>query len=416
MKDCLHSIRELKALGVEIFFEKERLDTGDITSEILLSFYGTLAQEESVSISGNMRWSYHQRMRNGDFLTTCAPYGYRLINGNLVVEESEAETVRYIFDCFLGGMGSRAIVAALVRRNTPNRYGCMTWDRGAIMEMLRNEKYIGDTLLQKGYQTDTFPYMRKMNKGERLQYYIENSHPAIISKEVFDRVASLRACKREWFCPDNAGSCYAFSRRIECGICGNTFRRRVCNGKTYWVCRKHNADKDNCPVKQIPEPTLEAAFVRLWNKLHAYRYDILYPMLDQLEELRTRQVKQNQRIVDIDLEVSSLIGQNHILSQLRSKGYMDEIMYTAKANEFNTSIASLRQERQRLLDDEDDDPIAATKMFIGMLESSPKPLPAFDADCFNGIVDKIIVLSHTEVRFRLRNGLEITEAVQRIGR
>lgn len=413
IKDSLTSIRELKTLGVEIFFEREHLDTSEITSEMLIGFYGTLAQEESVSISGNMRISYQNRMKRGEFITCRAPYGYRLANGcDLVIDEDEAPIVRQIFAEYLSGRAMRDIAAALAEEGVPKRHG--HWVESAVRRLLQNEKYAGNALLQKRYTTNTLPFRKVENKGERDQYYIENSHPAIINPADFEQAQALMRERSSY--PGPPAQQYPFSRKIICGVCGRSFKQRVCRGKTYWVCRGHNTHNDVCPAKQIPEPLLEAAFVRLWNKLRAHRYDILYPMLNQLENLKTLASKRNTKLYEIDVRIDGFAQQNHMLNLLRSQGYVDAVIFMEKSNEINAAISALRRERRRLAEGEDDDFIGATKCLIETLESGPQTMQGFDADCFESIVDKIIAVSQTEVRFRLINGLELTEAVERIGR
>ena len=180
-KDCLAALRELMSLGVTVYFEKEDINTQTLTTELMVSVSGALAQQESISISQNQRISYKRRMERGEFITCTAPLGYRLVNGkNLEIIDTEAEIVRWIFDRYLAEFSTVWIAEEMTRRKIPTAGGREVWHEQTIQKILTNEKYIGDSLCQKSYTTNTFPYERKLNKGNADQYYTEHSHPAII--------------------------------------------------------------------------------------------------------------------------------------------------------------------------------------------------------------------------------------------
>lgn len=190
-KECLESIRELKGLGVSVYFEKESIDTAKMTGEMLTAIYASFAQSESESISGNMRWSYQKRMQSGQFITCKAPFGYRLENGTLKIEDSEAVVVQMIYDEFLSGKNTMEIADLLTESGIPTQTGKPCWQATAVGYILQNEKYIGDARLQKKYSTETFPVQRKINYGERQQYYVTATHPAIIDRAIYEKVQAL---------------------------------------------------------------------------------------------------------------------------------------------------------------------------------------------------------------------------------
>ena len=160
-KDCLAALRELMSLGVTIQFEKENIDTETLTTEFLVSVFGALAQQESVSISENGRQGFRRRMELGQFITTKPPYGYRLKgSGCLEIIRSEAELVRWVFDAYLSGHSVGWIVNDLISRGIQDRKGNVHWTTRQIYYWLSNEKYIGDTLCQKTYKTG-FPLRRR---------------------------------------------------------------------------------------------------------------------------------------------------------------------------------------------------------------------------------------------------------------
>lgn len=191
-KECLEAIRELKSLGVGVCFEKENIDTATMSGEMMTALFASFAQAESESISGNMRWSYQRRMQSGKFITCKAPFGYRLKNGTLEIEESEAKIVRQIFDMYLSGYSKADIAGEITKLGVPTRDGNTYWQQTTISYVLQNERYSGNALLQKKYTTNTLPYQKKRNNGEKDQYFVTGSNQPIISQEVFDAAQSLK--------------------------------------------------------------------------------------------------------------------------------------------------------------------------------------------------------------------------------
>ena len=276
-RDCLTILRELFRLGVTVQFEKENIDTGTLTSELMVSVSASLAQQESVSISQNQRLSYQRRMERGEFITCKAPFGYRMPDGkNLEVYEEEANIVRRIFQEYLSGHGSDQIVRELERKQIRTAQGHDAWNERVVRAILSNEKYIGDSLCRKKYTTDTLPFARKENKGEKEQYYVENTHPAIVSRETFQKVQALMRQRAE--SRSDQFRRYPLSHIVTCGVCGTTFKRRFRRGDiAIWVCRKHDKNAAACPNGRIPESELYAAFLRMYHKLKQNEDIVLTP-------------------------------------------------------------------------------------------------------------------------------------------
>lgn len=188
--DTLQTVRDLKAKGVEIYFEKENLRTFDPKCEMLLTIMSSLAQEESRSISENIRWGKRKSMQDGK---VSLPYscflGYRKgKTGRLEIVEEEAKIVRKIYHLFLSGKSISNIAKYLTRHNIPTPRKKRVWTATSVKNILKNEKYKGDALLQKTYTEDYLTKRRRKNTGELPQYYVKNSHPAIIPRKVFDEV------------------------------------------------------------------------------------------------------------------------------------------------------------------------------------------------------------------------------------
>lgn len=416
-KDCLVALRELAALGVTVCFEKENISTETLTSELMVSVFGSLAQEESISIGKNQRISYQRRMERGEFITCCAPFGYRLVDGkNLVVDENEAEIVRWMFDSYLAGYSVTQIAAELNKRRIPAACGGELWHQQVVKKILINEKYIGDSRCQKTFTTNTFPFTRKDNHGEVSQYYIENTHPAIISKDIFERVQALRRRRAQRTQKPHIE--YPLRTKIMCGICGSTFSRKMSrNGYVVWVCRKHDNQASDCPVGRIPESEIYAAFVRMYNKLQLHEGIILTPALAQLDDLNAALQQGNPAMLAVNKAIADTTEQSYKVSQLRAKGLLDESACTTKLLDINAKLTELRRERRLLLKNEDiEDVIDALRQTADTLHAGPENLDGFDETLFADLVEKIIAESQTCIRFRLYGGIEFKEQLREVRR
>ena len=416
-KDCLTALRELTALGVTVFFEKENISTETLTSELMVSVFGALAQEESISIGKNQRISYQRRMERGEFITCCAPFGYQLVDGkDLVIDKKEAEIVRWIFDSYLSGCSTTQITAELNRKKIPTVCDGKLWHQQVIKKILANEKYIGDSLCQKTFTTNAFPFTRKDNHGEVCQYYIENTHPAIISKDTFERVQALRHRRAQR--TQKPYIEYPLRTKIICGMCGSTFTRKMSRGGyVTWVCRKHDDHASGCPVGRIPESEIYAAFVRMYNKLRLHEGIILTPALTQLDGLNAALQQGNPAMLAVNKAIAEATAQNYKVSQLKARGLLDEDACAARLLAINAKLTELRRERRRLLKNEDiEDVIDALNRTADTLHAGPEALDSFDESLFADLVEKIIAESQTRIRFRLYCGIELTAQLREVRR
>lgn len=189
LPDCVRVIRRLQELKIPVLFEKENIDTLDAKSELLLNVLATVAEEESVSISQNMRWSHERRNAAGDPFNK-APYGYRRNHetNKWYICEEEARLVRYAFAKANAGCCYQDILAGLDQMSN-EKEGARVWSFARMKHMLTHEAYIGDLLTNKSFKPDVNTQVK--NRGERDQYYIEGHHEPIVSKEIFERVGSL---------------------------------------------------------------------------------------------------------------------------------------------------------------------------------------------------------------------------------
>ena len=182
--DSIEAIRKLKALGVTIYFEKENINTMSEQSEQMLTILSSIAQGESESISTNNRWGIQKRFRDGSYNLGCVAYGYtKDEDGELIINEDEAVTVRRIFQDYLNGKGSYVIARDLTNDNVPPVRTAETWNDSVVKGILQNPIYEGDLILQKTYTTEVLPYTKKINRGEMPQFFIKDNHEPIISRK-----------------------------------------------------------------------------------------------------------------------------------------------------------------------------------------------------------------------------------------
>ena len=415
-KDCLAALRELMRLGVTVQFEKENIDTGTLTTELMVSVSGSLAQQESMSISQNIRMGYRRRMERGEFIASSPPYGYRNAGGGrLEIVPEEAEVIRWVFESYLNGQGIVTIAEEMNRRGVPKKHGEAAWIPYAVACWLRNEKYTGNTLCQKTFTTG-FPYISVKNRGEVDQFYIENSHPAIISQEIFDKVQALRKKKKA---PASAPSKFPLTRKMICGKCGATFYRTVDrHGANNWVCSGHKDGNRNgkgtCPNLSVRERDIYTAFIRMYNKLRLHEGIILRPALDQMEALESAVQRENPAMLEVNRAIAQATEQNYKISKLRASGLLDADACAAKLAALDAQLTQLRAKRRRLLRNDDISEMAdALRQTVETLHQGPEQLDEFDEELFNEMVEKIAVDIDHVLRFRLRGGFDVAEPLWR---
>lgn len=313
--DCLKIIRELKALGIDVFFEKESIHTLPSEGEMLISLISAVAQNESLSLSENVKWGIHRKYERGLVRSIpCGKFlGYDKDNeGNLILNEEQATIVRRIYQEFLDGYGTFQIAKRLTEENIPRAFDGKEWCASHIKKVLTNEKMKGDTLCQKTYNTDYLTKKRAKNTGELPQYYYENTHPAIIKKAIWECV-QLEFERQKKYCIEHEISTFhrnnpenPLSAKIICSVCGSTFvllesKKVGEEGRKYWRCSSFRGNngteiKDKlfipkplhrtsqnpivirrrkdpkprqkfCTDIQVEEGVPEKAFIKAWNSI-----------------------------------------------------------------------------------------------------------------------------------------------------
>ena len=255
----LETVRELKTMGVDVFFEEQNIHSLSADGELMLTILASYAQEESLSASENQKWRIRHNYENG-LVWNGTILGYRYDHGTYIIEPEEAETVRFIFDSYLQGDGLMAIAKKLKADNRNSRYGNELRQTG-VMRILRNYTYTGNLLLQQTFSENHLTKRRLPNNGEFPMYHIQNAHEAIIPLEQFNAVQEeIRRRAEKHYTPHRNKGKYPFSGLLVCGCCGKHYRRKTTAAGPVWICPTFNSQgKAYCSSKQIPEDILVSA-------------------------------------------------------------------------------------------------------------------------------------------------------------
>ena len=253
----LQTVRELKNMGISVYFEEQNIDTMTADGELILSILASYAQEESLSVSENQKWRVRQNFSEGKpwrgFML-----GYRYKDGQYVIVPEEAEIVKSIYADFLLGKGIEAIMKSLNEKGVRTQQGCI-WHRSAIMRILRNYTYTGNLLLQTKYRENHLTKRTLVNNGELPQYHAIETHEAIIDIDTFNAVQEEIKRRAEKHTKTHEKQKYSFSGIMTCAICGKHYRRKITPTGVVWICSTYNTyGKKACPSKAVPEPMLLA--------------------------------------------------------------------------------------------------------------------------------------------------------------
>ena len=265
--DLLNAVRHLKELGISVQFEKEHIDSLSEDGELMLTLLASFAQEEVRSLSDNVKWGTRKRFEKGIPNGRFQIYGYRWDGDHLMVEPEEAKIVKLIYDNFLNGLSAESTEKQLEEMGVKSYKG-QHFGNTSIRQILGNITYTGNLLFQKEYTVDPISKKSRKNQGELPQYWVENTHEAIIPMEVYQAVQEEKARRRELGVFANWSintSC--FTSKIKCGRCGKSYQRSNRKGRkdpdanyTVWICgTRRKTGNAQCQNKDIPEPMLKEA-------------------------------------------------------------------------------------------------------------------------------------------------------------
>lgn len=426
--DCLEYVRQLKDLGIGVIFEKENINTLTMTSEFMIALYGSFAQAESESISKNVSWGKEKAYREGK---VSFQYKYLLgykkgADGKPEIVPNEAETVRSIFSLYLDGYTLHNIAQTLMNQKRTTATGKSEWSKGEIQRILKNEKYVGDALLQKNFTVDCITHKVVKNNGERPMYLITDHHTPIIDRDTFNRVQqeiARRNSKRKISDQTKTeqgkySGKYALSELLICGHCGTPYRRRIWtkNGKkqVVWRCiSRLEHGKKYCPDSPtIKEENLHRGIIRAINNYYSCRDDIVRILKANIGSVLECQGQEEilsieKRLKEIDQARTDLVG-------LIVSGGCDE-------DKLDSEFAKLYAEEQELSErlemlKSQNKTSAETQQKLDkvteMIEHERFELEAFDNVLIRKLIECVKVLSKTEILVIFKGGYEVRTEIE----
>lgn len=355
--DCLETVRLLKANGIGVYFEKENINTLTESSEFLITLFSGFAQAESESLSKNVAWGWRKSAEAGNvYFQYKRMLGYRKgTDGQPEIVPEEAEIIRRIYRRYLAGCSLGQIKQELEQDNIPTAQKVERWSSAVIHNILTNEKYMGDALLQKTYITDCITKKVKKNMGERPMYYVENNHPAIIPRETFDQVQkemTRRSSKRKVLQKSGKTELgkysgkYALTELLVCGECGSPYKRVTWarNGKKriVWRCvsRLEFGTKycHNSPT--LDESRLHNAILAAMNEYAAIRQEVCPDVLAMVEEAKRAMSQAGAMLLELKKRMDEV-------SQEQSD-VLDRLLANMADAELNARMKALTDEKEVL--------------------------------------------------------------------
>lgn len=410
--DTLTTVRKLKERGIGVYFEKENIHTLDSKGELLITIMSSLAQEESRSISENVTWGQRKRFADGK---VSLPYkrflGYaKGPDGLPIIVEEEAQVVRLIYRLFLYGKSPSAIAAYLTDEGIPTPSGKAVWRASVVESILTNEKYKGDARLQKKFTVDFLTKKQKVNEGEVPQYYVENSHPAIIEPEIHDLVQyelQTRKASGRWT------SCtHPFSGKILCGECGGVYGSKVWHSNTQyrrmiWQCNEKNRGQ-HCSPPHLTNMQIQTAFLSAINSLLKNRSELLQAYDTILSQL-TDCTELDKKISHLENECSVILGLVDQCIAENARKPLDQEEYQRRYNSYteryDTAHAKLNELKEQRL--ERVAKSAKIRCFTDKVIKQPEIISEFDEELWYSTVDFMTVFTDGHIAFTFRDGNKI---------
>lgn len=415
--DTLTTVRQLKEKGVEIFFEKENIYTMDSKGELLITIMSSLAQEESRSISENVTWGQRKSFADGKVRL---PYKHFLgyekgEKGIPKIVEKEAVIVRRIYRMFLEGNTYTGIAKQLTAEGIKTPGGKTNWKISTIRSILMNEKYKGDALLQKGFTVDFLTKKKKINEGEVPQYYVDNSHPAIIPPETYDLVQYEIKNRRETV--GRKTGLHAFSGKIVCGECGNFYGSKLWHStskyrRTVWQCNHKYSNKKKCSTPHLYEENIKEAFLKVFNSLINNKEEIIQGYEVIIEELMDTS-KLDNKAVSISNELQIVEELMRKMVEENARVPLDQDEYNMRYDELVKRYETAKVEFNNIEEKRQDQKVRKDIIisFIERLKDQETILTEFDDSLWAATIDNVIVENQERAVFIFKNGSQIEQEI-----
>ena len=427
--DSLTWIRKLRAIGIGVYFEEQNLDSSKVENETLIGFFSVMAQSESESISGNVKWGIHKRMKNGTYAVQFNMLGYkRGEDGEPYIIPEEAEIVRELFNRFLDGASLGQLKTFLENKKVLTRRGKNEWSISVIRGMLSNEKYVGDILYQKTYRADCISKKVKINRGEMTRYLVSNNHPPIIDRDTFNLVQaelSRRTSKNKKM--DSAiteqgkySGKFALSELLICGSCGSAYRRnsKVAKGKTtyYWRCvnRVEHGTKYCKDSAGVEEKMLHESICRCLSKMLEDSQEVYSLIQSNL----TYAVSGNSAALDmhlIETQMKQVKQDADNMMEKMSKTEGSTELYEKALSELFEQLVALRTqyEQARAQSEQSESVNAEVQRILNILQNTQISFTEYDDLTVRRLVECIQVCGKEKIIVTLKGGYQAEEKLKR---
>jgi len=413
--DTISYVRKLKEKGVGVFFEKENLWTLDSKRELILTILASIAQEESRSISQNVQWGKRVAFQSGKVSFAYSNFlGYKKVDDKIVVVEKEAEIVKKIYSDFLvKGKTPTGIAKELKRLEIKTPSGKNNnWTTNNIISILTNEKYKGDALLQKTFTENYLDQTIIKNTGQIPQYYVENSHPAIIDKDMWELV-QIEIKRR-----DNLGAKYSssdiFASKLICSDCGGFYGKKKWHSNTkyerfvYQCNRKFHKGKDKCMTPNLMEDDIKQKFIQAYNLTMKDKNRIIEDTTEIINLLTdTSQLDKDIETMNDDLAVIAELVNRLIKENSKSSINLEE--YNKKYEELSLRYERTKEKQNDLIQARDNKKAQALSMksFLANLKKVDDELSDWNEYVWMLLVESATVHRDKSISFKFHNGKEV---------
>ncbi len=413
--DTISITRDLKASGIEVFFEKENLWTLDPKSELILTIMASIAQEESRSISQNVtlgkRWGFQEGKVSFAYSTFL---GYKKVDDKIVIDEAQAQVVKAIYRMYLvEGKTATGIAVYLQGEGIKTPSGKSTrWTKNTVTSILTNEKYKGDALLQKKFTDNYLEHSMVKNNGEVPQYYVENSHPAIIDRETWEQVQV--EIRRRNALGYQYSATNVFATKLICDDCGGFYGQKKWHStdrysKFMFQCNnKYKKGKPKCITPSLHEDDIKQKFIRAFN--------ITIQDKNRLIEDTNAIIEILTNTEDLDLEIANMVSEMEIVNGLVQKLVSQNAKKSQSQEEYSKKYDELVSRYDKAKTKYDDlclekvdkqGQLLKLKAFIGNFIDRDTTLESWDSDIWMLMVESAIVYRNNSIKFKFHNGEEI---------
>lgn len=410
--DTLNTVRQLRELDIDVYFEKENIHTLNMDSEMFLTLYSAFAQAESESTSMNVKLGYRAKMKRGEPCGSIQCYGYIWDKNKkeLIINEEEARIVRRIFKEYIKGSGSTVIAKMFTKEGIPSPSGGKKWHPSPIKDILRNVKYIGDLCGQKFYVENPISHRQVRNRGQQPMYYVKNHHKPIIDRKTWDKAQeiykqrSTKIKEGKEYC-EKFSMRYTFSSMIYCEHCGQTYVRRytkyknkdgVVHDHIYWTCSStvSHTSKECGKAVTIRDEEIKSLFVALFNKflISSKNSDLIKIIKDTISKDNSE-----EKLNRINKKIEQLKDKMSKLIDLSLQSNIESDVFNNKNYELNQELIELYKQKDEILNSK-----IYMQKEIKKLKSMEKELNKqsvihrFDDEGFKNIVSKVIMGDYDE--------------------